>query len=341
MNRALWLALFALNALPITLLLADRILAIPAPRVIRAWGGPALAAFAALVAYGAWVGDPVVDLVGWGLLAGLAATVALDAVRLLGVALRLFPMDMPMMFGIIALGQAPRLQRNAIARLVEHLSRVPEDRRAGMMSARLPAIARLDPARRRAVVSAMMEGLTRLPEEPRRRVMATQMRVLAELPEAVRQTLLRTMDEASGGPDGVPYAQPRGLPGIPMGTFRHLMARALPDTLEQAGLSRARVALWGYGWHVLNGMSFGVMYTMLAGRGSWALAIGWGVFVWLAMMVAMPVMMPAIRFPAWFPIWPLLAHLAMAIPIGAVALAWVGPTTTRTASLLGWLGWVP
>jgi len=333
MNWWLWIPLFALTAGPITLLLADRILGIPAPKVIRSLGVPALAAYAALIIYGIAQDEPVVRLVAWGALGGLLATIALDIVRLIGLGLGLFPMDMPMMFGVIALGHAPRFQRNMIGRLVEHLSRVPEQDRRRMMALRLPAVARLDPAKRRAVVGAMMAGLGRLPDPARRQVMATQMAVLAELPEQVRLTLVQTMDEAARGVDGLPYSQPRGLPRIPMDTFRHLASRALPDTLEETGTSRAKVALWGYTWHALNGVSFGIMYTMLAGDGNWGLAFAWGVFVWLAMMVAMPVMMPAIRFPGWFPLWPLLAHLVMAVPIGAVALAWVSRADANAASL--------
>lgn len=334
MNWWLWIPLFALTAGPITLLLADRILGVPAPKVIRYLGVPALIAFAALMIYGIAQDEPVVTLLGWGALGGLLATVALDVVRLIGLRLGLFPMDMPMMFGLIALGHAPRLQRNMIGRLVEHLSMVPEQDRRRMMAVRLPAVARLDPAKRRAVVAAMMAGVGRLPELSRRQVMATQMQVMTELPEETRLVLMQTMDEAARGVDGFPYSQPRGLPKIPMNTFRHLASRAFPDTLEETGTSRAKVALWGYTWHALNGVSFGIMYTMLAGDGNWGLAIAWGLFVWLAMMVVMPPMMPAISFPRWFPLWPLLAHLVMAVPIGAVALAWVSRADANAASLL-------
>lgn len=333
MDWWLWIPLFALTAAPITLLLADRILGLPAPKVIRYLGLPALVAFVALVAYGIAQDEPVVRLIGWGALGGLIATIALDVVRLIGLWLGLFPMDMPMMFGVIALGHAPRLQRNMIGRLVEHLSGVPEDDRRRMMAVRLPAIARLDPVKRRAVVGAMMAGLGRLPDPSRRQVMSSQMAVMAELPEEIRSTLMATMDEASAGGNGFPYSQPRGLPRIQMATFRHLVSGALPDTLRETGTSRARAALWGYTWHALNGVSFGVMYTMLAGDGNWGLAFAWGVFVWLAMMVAMPIMMPHVGFPKWFPLWPLLAHVVMAVPIGAVALAWVSRADANAASL--------
>lgn len=333
MNWSLWVLLFALTAGPITVLMADRILGIPAPTVIRYLGLPAFALYVALLTYGIGQDEPVVALVGWGALGGFLATAALDVVRLIGLRLGLFPMDMPMMFGLIALGHAPRFQRNMIGRLVEQLSGVPDEERRRMMAARLPAIARLDPVKRRAVVGAMMAGLGRLPEASRRQVMATQMQVLTQLPEETRATLLRAMDEAAAGVDGFPYSQPRGLPKIPMDAFRHLASRALPDTLDETGTSGAKVALWGYTWHVLNGVSFGIMYTMLAGDGNWGLAFAWGVFVWLAMMVVMPPMMPAIEFPKWFPLWPLLAHLVMAVPIGAVALAWVSRADANAASL--------
>ena len=333
MNWSFWIPMLVLTAAPVTLLMADRILGVPAAKVIRYLGPPGLVAYATLIVYGAVQGHEVVTLLAWGALGGFLATIALDIVRLVGLRLGLFPMDMPMMFGLIALGYAPRLQRNMIGRLVEELSTLPEEERSRMMAARLPAMSRLDPAKRRAVVGAMMAGLGRLPEESRRQVMATQMQVLTQLPEETRLILMRTMDEAAQGVDEFPYSQPRGLPKIPMATFRRLASRAFPDTLKETGTSRTKVALWGYTWHFLIGMSFGIMYTMFAGDGTWGLAFAWGTFVWLAMMVAMPPMMPSIRFPKWFPLWPLLAHLVMALPIGAVALAWVSRADANAASL--------
>lgn len=333
MNWSYWIPLLVLTAAPVTLLTADRILGVPAAKVIRYMGPPALVAYATLIVYGAVQGHEVVTLLAWGALGGFLATIALDIVRLIGLRLGLFPMDMPMMFGLIALGHAPRLQRNMIGRLVEHLAQLPEQERRQMMAPRLAAIARLDPTKRRAVVGAMMAGLGKLPELSRRQVMATQMQVLTELPEETRLTLMRTMDEAATGGDGFPYSQPRGLPKIPMATFRRLVDRAFPETLAETGTSRAKVALWGYTWHFLIGMSFGIMYTMFAGDGTWGLAFAWGTFVWLAMMVAMPPMMPHVGFPRWFPLWPLLAHLVMAVPIGAVALAWVSRADANAASL--------
>ena len=76
---------------------------------------------------------------------------------------------------------------------------------------------------------------------------------------------------------------------------------------------------------------------MRFGRGSWALAFGWGIFIWLVMNVSMPRMMTVIRFPRTFPVVPLLAHLAMAVPIGYFALTFVSPSASE-ASLISRLG---
>jgi hypothetical protein len=54
------------------------------------------------------------------------------------------------------------------------------------------------------------------------------------------------------------------------------------------------------------------------------------------MMAAMPAMMPVLKLPGWFPIVPLIAHVAMVVPFAALAL-WVSDGAHRI-SLLGWVG---
>lgn len=318
----LWSSLLAVVSVPIALLLADRLFAVPAARVIRVAGVPWVALFLALLTYGAAAGEDVVSLVAWGAVGGLLGTIALDAVRLAGLRAGAFPMDMPMMFGAISFGLAPRFQRAMLGQMVRWLATLTAEERVGVLRPRLRAIAALRPDLRRAVVGGMQVGLSRLPEQHRGQVLDSQVAVMTELEPAERMALMTAMDEAtSGNGASVPYAQPRGLPKIPMAQFRQLAGRAFPETLAESGVSTMSVALAGYAWHVVNGVSFGVMYALLAGDGSWALALGWGVFVWLAMMVVMPPMMPAIRFPSWFPGVPLVAHLAMAVPI-----AWAAQT---------------
>ena len=119
-----------------------------------------------------------------------------------------------------------------------------------------------------------------------------------------------------------------------MATFREFAERAFPITLGQTNTPKWLLLLVGYTWHFLIGTTFGVAYTLVFGEGTWPLAIAWGVFVWAMMMVLMPPMMPLIRFPKWFPAWPLLAHLAMAAPIGILALELVSDNADK-ASILG------
>jgi hypothetical protein len=332
-----WALVFFSLAAPVGSLVVDRIVGIPARRLFVLWGLPSLGAFLIGWLWALGVRDPLGELVGWGAIGGLAATLALDAVRLSGVALGAFPMDMPSMFGLIALGQAPRFQRQMMAQMIAHLAALPPEAQRAALRARLQALAKLPERTRVAMVAAMQSGLMRLPETQRRTLLAAQMSLLAELPSEARRAVLRAMDQAMvGAPNPPVYAQPRGLPQLEMAQFRRLAAAAFPQTLQEAGLPLWKVRLAGYLWHFLIGMTFGITYTLLFGHGTWALAFLWGAFVWLSMMVLMPPMMPLIRFPWWFPIVPFIAHMAMAVPIGLFASLISAPAHLR--SLLGWLG---
>ncbi len=157
---------------------------------------------------------------------------------------------------------------------------------------------------------------------------------------------MATMDElvlarADGGsPQDPPRGNGRGanVPKIAMGTFFDLANEAFPQTISEGKVSRARVLTVGYLYHFINGATYGMAFTMIFGRGSWALAIAWGVFVWAVMMISMPRMMPMVKLP--FPRFvgvPLLAHLAMAIPIGFFATTFVA-ADAHASSLIGGLG---
>jgi hypothetical protein len=334
MHWVLWALVFASINVPILTLLADRILGVPAPRVIRYGWLPAAAALGLALAVNSARDGALVQLVAWGAVGGLVATGALDVVRLFGHhVLRAFPVDMPQVFGMLALGLGPRLQEHMIAGLVAHLASVDPETRRRMMAERLEALGRLPEPVRVSVVRGMRRGVSALAEGQRLEILQTQMSLLAELPAESRRAVMRAMDLA--GSDGVApaYAQPRGMPRIPMHLARRILADALPRAAAEAGVSRAAVLLVGYGWHVLNGVGFGIAYTLLVGSGSWPLAVAWGIVIWAGMMVTMPVMMPTIRFPMpGFLVVPLLAHLAMAVPIGYYARFAAGATA---ASLLG------
>ncbi len=338
MNWPLWIAILVSLGAPVGILTVDRLFGLPAQRLFRVWGIPSLVLFAAGVLYALSSRDPVWDLVLWGAIGGLLGTVTLDVVRLIGVRLGAFPADMPTLFGLISLGLAPTLQRNMMAQMVANLAELPEEQRRMMMAPRLQAMARLPEPVRISVVAAMQRGLQRLSDEKRQAVMATQMALMAELPAADRQAVMAAMDRAMAGRANPVYAQPRGLPKIPMVMFREFIERAIPATLEESGVARGRVLFRGYFWHFLIGMTFGIAYTLLFGQGSWLLAFGWGIFVWLVMMVLMPPMMPMVQLP-WprFLLVPFIAHLAMVVPIGYFALGYIS-VEEAASSLLRALG---
>lgn len=341
----IWSIAFVSLGGPVLALTLDRALGISGRLILLTYGLATVFALTAIGIYGA-VGDrPIAGLVIWGVAGGLAGTMALDIVRLIGVRLKLFPLDMPQMFGAIALGIAPRLQQNIMAQLVDRVSRLESEGRLAEMRPRLEAASRMGERRRRGVMSAMMYGLSRLPQERRQAMLETQMGVLATLPSERRRAMMATMDALMMNPspsrngvagliDSIYRPPPHGMPRIPMATFREFAERAFPLTLEQTGTPKWLLLLVGYTWHFLIGTTFGVTYTLVFGEGSWPLAIGWGAFVWAMMMILMPPMMPLIRFPRWFPIWPLLAHMAMAAPIGILALKFITDNVDR-ASILG------
>ncbi|MBI2886088.1 MAG: hypothetical protein HYY02_02645 [Chloroflexi bacterium] len=319
---------------------------IPARKFFAILGPPALLIFLADLAYAYATQNPIFDLLVVGVISGLIASLALDAVRLIGVALGLFPTDMPTVFGVIITGLAPQQQRNMLATMVARMAPLPPQERLEMMRPRVQSMAKLTLERRKVVVTGMMTGLSLLTEDVRQGMLQTQMALLGELPSEGRRAIMATMDqvmmEQGQSGDGLhavrtAYVQPRGMPKIPMATFRSLFDVALPVTIKEAGTSIGWVRLWGYLWHFINGIVLVVPYTLLFGAGSWSLAIGWGIFVWLMMMALMPPMMPMIRFPWWFVIWPFIAHIAFAIPYGYLALQLLSQEATAK-SLLGALG---
>jgi len=120
-----------------------------------------------------------------------------------------------------------------------------------------------------------------------------------------------------------------------MRAFNEVADEVFRPTLSEGRRSFGAVLAAGYLYHFVNGITYAGAYFMLFGRGSWALAFAWGVFVWLVMMVAMPRMMPMIRFPKWFPVVPFLAHLAMAVPIGYVGQTFISPEASDTSLVSG------
>ena len=117
----LLLATLATLAPPVFALTTDRILGFPA-RVVLGISLPALVLLVAIFVYTLLKRHGLSRLILWGLVGGLLGTVALDAVRLVGVQLGAFPMDIPRMFGIIASGKAPQFQTTTMSTIVQFLS---------------------------------------------------------------------------------------------------------------------------------------------------------------------------------------------------------------------------
>ncbi|MFN3285738.1 MAG: hypothetical protein ACK45F_05600 [bacterium] len=301
---------------PILTLLADRILGVPTPKVIRWVWIPGGLALAVVLVVAGLVDRGLVELVGWGAAGGAVATVALDVVRLFGYhVLRSFPADMPRIFGLLALGLGRQLQENTLAEMVRHLAQSDPVTRRRMLEARLLALSKLREPVRASVMRGMRKGLQGLAEDRREGLVQTQLEVLAAMPGEVRRRILRAMDLAMVEAAEPVYAQPRGLPRIPMSFARELLAVAIPRTAAESGVGWGTVLTVGYGWHLLNGLGFGIAYTLLFGRGTWALALGWGLFIWAGMMVTMPIMMRASRFPMpGFLVVPFVAHVASGGP---------------------------
>lgn len=194
----------------------------------------------------------------------------------------------------------------------------------GAMRQRLRFLAGLDETSRWAFMGAMLQGLMALPGAKRARMVETQMALITgELDPDAARTVSDSMSTSMTGtppPEKFPCGMALFLsvPQVPMREFRRATETSYPLTLQESGFSDRWVAALGYLWHFNIGATFGITYTLLFGRGSWPLAFGWGAFVWLGMMALMPVMMPMIAFPWWFVIVPLVAHMAMAVPIGWV-----------------------
>ncbi len=348
MNWVLWGLAFLLLGAPTAMLMLDRLAGLSARTFFRRQGLPALVGFVALSLYLFAVHDPLFDLIWWGFVGGIVATVALDAVRLVGVRARAFPMDMPMMFGAMVLGIAPVVQRKIVAQVVKDVAALPPGERRREMEARMGYMAAAPAWRRRLLMSGMLEGLRKLPQEQADSMRREQMEILTSLPENARVALMKTMDELLMGIPptrdtlGARLRTPSvEFPKIAMRNFQEKARRAFPEASKETNVSRKAIGTVGYLWHFVNGATYGMGFTLLFGAGSWPLVLLWGVFIWAVMMVSMPKMMPMVRFPRSFPIVPLVAHVAMAIPIGFFAIEFI-PAGASSSSLtfgagLGWL----
>jgi len=103
----LLLATLITLAPPVLALTTDRILGFPA-RTVLLISLPLLLLLMAIFLYTRRQRHGLHRLILAGLIGGILGTAVLDSVRLIGVKMGAFPMDMPRMFGIIASGKAPQ-----------------------------------------------------------------------------------------------------------------------------------------------------------------------------------------------------------------------------------------
>ncbi len=121
---AIFVVLFtlALAAVPSQVLLLDVLGKLPAPRTLRLAGVPALVAFVALVLLFYSSNRVLLGAAGLGIAAGIAATFALDSVRIPGYLLRWMPMDLPMRLGTMVLGLDTKLKLRVMNAVLGHVN---------------------------------------------------------------------------------------------------------------------------------------------------------------------------------------------------------------------------
>lgn len=114
-------------------------------------------------------------------------------------------------------------------------------------------------------------------------------------------------------------------------TMFGVAAMMKPIIMEVMGEKKAKgsVMFWGYLWHFLNGITFGLSYVLLFGSGHWIIALGWGLLIWALMMTVMPGLMNGAKITLSIFFTALVAHIAMAIPIIYIPLTFISFEATR------------
>lgn len=255
MQTILLLISLGLAWVPLTILLVSAVHNISARWLWRVFGIPSLAILAFVWLYSWQAGLPLASLIGWGVVSGIALTIALDIIRLAGVKLGTMPMDVPISFGLRATGLFEEVKKRMMARRKEM-------------------------------------GMTVMPEE-------------------------LTMFGAAA-----------------------MMKPVIMEVLTEKN-AKGKVMFWGYIWHFLNGITFGLCYTLAVGSGHWLIALGWGLMIWVLMMLAMPALMNGAKITAGIFFTALVAHIVMALPlmwIPQVALSETANQFTLLSLLVKFVG---
>lgn len=240
-------AVLCLSIVPVLILLVSGIHHRNANLLWKRYGFVSILLVATIWAYSGIAFPNLAALILWGVVSGIVLTIALDIVRLIGVALGTMPMDMPMSFGL---------------------------------------------------------RITGLMEEVEKRMMM-KMKSMSEM----KMPFQMTMFEAA----------------------QMMKPVAMQVIMEKN--AKGKVMLWGYIWHFLNGIAFGLAYTLLFGTGHWLIALGLGLTIWALMMLVMPGLMMGAQVPKSTFVTALIAHVAMAIPLMIIPPAVLSLEATRSSLL--------
>jgi len=128
------------------------------------------------------------------------------------------------------------------------------------------------------------------------------------------------------------------LTGVALGAFPGDMPTMFGQMIT-GRMDTGPGVLWaGYAYHGLNGATFGLMYTLLAGKVRWVWGVAWGLFFELGMMTLPPVPMMAGPFGI-YGFWPglfvasFIAHVVFGVILGVLAERWVRDKGTIVALL--------
>lgn len=107
------------------------------------------------------------------------------------------------------------------------------------------------------------------------------------------------------------------------------MMKPLIAGVLQEKKAKGRVMFTGYIWHFLNGITFGLAYTLSVGSGHWLIALGWGLLIWVLMMLVMPALMNGAKITASIFFTALIAHIVMALPLMWIPQVALSGTTNQ------------
>lgn len=240
------LALF-FGSVPVLILLVSGIHHRNANELWKKYGFLSIAIFVLLWIYSALAFPDLATLISWGIVSGIVLTIALDIIRLIGVALKTMPMDMPISFGLRITGLMEEVEK----RMMMKMKSMPEMKMPFQMSM-FEAAAMMKPVAMQVIIEKNAKG---------------------------------------------------------------------------------KVMLWGYIWHFLNGIAFGLAYTLLFGTGHWLIALGLGLTIWALMMLVMPGLMMGAQVPKSTLITALIAHVAMAVPLMFIPPVALSLEATRSSLL--------